>query len=132
VPPGKRKHSYPRLLLVEQRPHVIDELRDLFPSPEFECEVAMNVETAFDILTERRMDGVVLDAGNDSIPRGGVSGLISRFKEADKGMKVVIFNGVGRKATQRKLRRLGADGYLSKKSDLNAVSRSVRNALGVA
>ncbi len=119
-----------RLLFVEDNPHVIDGLRDSFEWPEFECEVALDLRTARDILRERRMDAVVVDATVDSMPRGGVAALIKQFKAADPSMKVVIFNGVRRKAVQRHMRRLGAEGYLSKRSDLKAVERSVRRVVG--
>ena len=120
-----RPRAGSRLLFVEQDPHVIDTLRDMFSRCAFECEVALSVETAEVILAERRMNVIVVDATTDPLPRGGIPSLIQRLRAADGEMKIVVFNGVGRKATQRRMRRLGADGYLSKKSDLNAVSRSV-------
>ena len=120
-----------RLLLVEEDPHIIDELRDLFASRLFECEVALSVETALQILNERRMDCIVIDAAVDAIPSSAVPPLIKRLRERDEEMHIVVFNGISRKATQRKMRRLGADGYLSKKSDLAAVARSVRRVLGM-
>ena len=119
-----------RLLLVEQDWHVIDELRMRFAEGGFECEVALDVRTAQAILGERRMDGVVVDAVAAPPSVSGVSRLVGRLKDACPGVKVVIFNGVADRATQRKMRRLGADGYLSKKSDLSAVERSVRRLLG--
>ena len=120
-----RRRAGSRLLFVEQDPHMIDTLRDLFTQRAFECEVALSIETAEAILAERRMNMVVVDATTDPLPRGGIPSLIQRLRAADGEMRIVVFNGVGRKATQRRMRRLGADGYLSKKSDLNAVARSV-------
>ena len=120
-----------RLLLVEQDPHVIDELRDLFAGRLYECEVALNVETAFTILQERQMDVAVVDANEESIPESGIGELIDRFKELDPEMNIVIFNGTADKSVQRKMRRRGADGYLSEKSDIKAVARSTRRVLGM-
>ena len=97
----------------------------------FECEVALNMETAWQVLDERRMDVIVVDAEDESIDIEDIPDLIPRLKEKDEEMKVVIFNGVSDKKTQRKMRRLGADGYLSEKSDLSAVVRSVRRVVGL-
>jgi DNA-binding NtrC family response regulator len=128
---SRRQAGGSRLLLVEQDPHVIDELRDHFGGPMFECEVALNIETAWQVLDERRMDAIVVDVENESIEIEDIPDLIPKLKEKDEEMNVVIFNGVSDKPTQRKMRRLGADGYLSVKSDLNAVVRSVRRVLGM-
>ena len=128
---SQRQAGGSRLLLVEQDPHVIDELRDHFAGPMFECEVALNMETAWQVLDERKMDAVVVDAADESVDIEEIPDLISRLKEKDEEMSIVIFNGVSDKPTQRKMRRLGADGYLSEKSDLNAVVRSVGRVLDI-
>lgn len=119
-----------RLLLLEHDRHVIDELRDMLVSGGFECEVALTPETAEEILAERYMDAVVADAKVIPAPPGGVRGLIQRLKAVAPLTKVVVFNGVTSKATQRKMRRLGAEGYLGRRSDLKAVVRSVQRILG--
>ena len=121
-----------RVLVVEQRPHVIDTLRNMLDLDRLECEVALNLQTAREILSERRMDAVVVDAKVDPPPQGGIPALIRELKQANSGMKVVIFNGTTRDATQRRMRRLGADGYLSTRSGPDALERSVRRLLGQA
>ncbi len=126
---SQRQAGGSRLLLVEQDPHIIDELRDQFSGPMFECEVALNIDTAWQVLEERQMDAIVIDAADESIDMDDIPEIIPKLKDADEEMKVVIFNGVSNKKNQRKMRRLGADGYLSEKSDLSAVVRSVRRVL---
>lgn len=126
---SQRQAGGSRLLLVEQDPHVIDELRDHFSGPMFECEVALNIDTAWQVLKERQMDAIVIDAADESIDMDDIPEIIPELKEEDEEMKVVIFNGISNKKNQRKMRRLGADGYLSQKSDLSAVVRSVRRVL---
>jgi len=118
-----------RLLLIEYDRHVIDELRDMLAQSGFECEVALTVQTGLDILSERHMAGVVLNAKAESVPANGVPGLIRKFKGLAPETRVIIFNGVTSKLVQRRLRRLGADGYLSERSDLKAVGRSVQRVL---
>lgn len=126
---SQRQAGGSRLLLVEQDPHVIDELRDHFGGPMFECEVALNMETAWQVLQERKMDATIIDAADESVDMDDIPDIIPKLKEQNEEMKIVIFNGVSNKKNQRKMRRLGADGYLSDKSDLSAVVRSVRRVL---
>ena len=118
-----------RLLLVEDDRHAIDELRDMLSEKGFECEVALGLETAQEILSERRMDAVIANAKCEQLPSGGVRGLIGSLRKLAPSAKIVIFNGVTSKVLQRRLRRLGADGYLSERSDLRAVARSVERVL---
>lgn len=119
-----------RLLLVEHDARVMDELRRLFGGPTFDCELARSVRTAEQILADRRMDVIAVDAALDGLPRGGTPALIQQLKARGPGMKVVIFNGMTAKAGQRRMRRLGADGYLSKKNSLQALLRSVQRLVG--
>ena len=125
-----RKLVNSRVLLIEHDRHVIDELRDTLAGDGFECEVALTVQTAEDILSERYMAGVVVNAKIDPAPAGGERGLIRRLKKLSPSTRIIIFNGVTNKIIQRRLRRLGADGYLSERSDMQAVKRSVQRVLG--
>ncbi len=115
-----------RLLLVEEDRHNIDELRDAFTERGCECEVALDLETARNILQERMMDLAVINA---DLPGFDSEAIIQEFKAASPAMALVIYNGTGDKTKQRKFRRMGADSYLSKASDLKAVIRAVANVL---
>lgn len=119
-----------RLLLIEDNPHIIDEMRRHFSGRMFECEVALNVETARNVLSERQMDVVVMDQNMECV-REVIPDILFEFKELDDNMKIIVFNGVADKSLQRKMRRMGADGYLSTKSDLEAVVRSTHRVLGL-
>ncbi len=115
-----------RLLLVEEDRHNIDELRDAFAQQGYECEVALDLETARNILQERMMDLAVVNAdlaGFDS------EAIIEEFKGDRPEMSLVVYNGVRDRTEQRRFRRMGADSYLSEASDLKAVVRSVVNVL---
>ena len=118
-----------RLLLVEHDRHVLDELRDMLVEHGFECEVALSVETAWDILSERHMDAVVVNAKIQPSPSGGVRGLIRTLKRLAPTARIIIFNGVTNKVIQRRLRRQGVEGHLSERSDLKAVARCVARVL---
>jgi DNA-binding NtrC family response regulator len=114
-----------RLLLVEDDRHNIDDLRDAFGDLGYECEVALDLNTAHSILAERRMAVVVVNA---EVPEEKDEKLIEELKAIAPGMRLIVYNGTRAKARQRKLRRMGAYSYLSTASDINAVVRSVQRA----
>ena len=113
-----------RLLLVEDERHNIDELRDAFAEDGYECEVALDFATARYILGERMMDLAVVNSNLADMPDDR---LIREMKASNPAMLLVIYNGRATKARQRKLRRLGADSYLSKASDTRTIMRAVHN-----
>lgn len=115
-----------RLLLVEDDRHSIDELRDIFTQQGYECEVALDFATARKILAERMMDLAVVNASLSAVSD---EKLVQEFMAHDPSMCLVIYNGTGDKARQRRLRRMGADSYLSEASDLRAVGRAVQKVL---
>jgi len=115
-----------RLLLVEQDRHNIDELRDAFAQQGYECEVALDLETARNILQERMMDLAVVNA---DLPEFDSEAIIEEFKGDRPEMLLVVYNGVRDRTEQRRFRRMGADSYLSEASDLKAVVRAVVNVL---
>jgi DNA-binding response OmpR family regulator len=113
-----------RLLLIEDQRHNIDDLRDAFAEEGYECEVALDFATARYILGERLMDLAVVNSNLADMPD---ERLIRELKTSNPDMVVVIYNGTATKVRQRKLRRLGADSYLSKASDVATIIRSVHN-----
>ncbi len=117
-----------RLVLVEDDRHSIDALRTAFADLGCECEVALDLSTAMTILGERRMDVAVVNAKATDMKE---EQLIDELKDASPGIRIVIYNGTKSKARQRRLRRQGADSYLSTASDMAAVARSVERVLGV-
>jgi ActR/RegA family two-component response regulator len=115
-----------RLLLVEEDRHAIDDLRDEFSTEGYECEVALDIETARSILQGRLMDVAVI---NLSLVAASDEGLVEELKAYNQEMRIVLYNGTAEKAEQRKLRRMGADSYLSEASDLSAVARAAQRLL---
>lgn len=115
-----------RLVLLEEDRHNIDELRDFFLQKGYECEVALDMETARSILDERRMDLAVV---NLELAGAQDEQIIEEFKARDPEMALVLYNGRKDKARQRRLRRAGADSYLSTASDIGAVARAVERVL---
>ncbi len=115
-----------RLLIVEGDRHSFDELRGGLAELGYECEVALDIQTARSILTERRMDVAIVNA------RFGETDdeeLIAEMKAQDPSMRLVLYNGTAKGARRRRLRRMGADSYLSPSSDLPAVVRAARRVI---
>jgi len=119
----------PRVLLVEQDRHGIDYLRDAFSEQGCECEVALDLSTARSILRVRKMDVVVLNA---ELPGYADEEVIPEFRQTDPELHIIVYNGTGDKSRQRRYRRMGADSYLSKASDLSAVLRAVGKVLAAS
>ncbi|MHC5034364.1 MAG: response regulator [Planctomycetota bacterium] len=115
-----------RLLLLEEHRHSIDELRDVFTQAGCECEVALDLATARNILQERMMDLVVVNAALSEVDD---EALIRELKAHDPDMSVIIYGATADRTEQRRLRRLGAASYLSEASDLKAVARAVQKVL---
>jgi DNA-binding NtrC family response regulator len=115
-----------RLLIVDDERHSFDHLRDIFAAAGYECEVALEVATALGILTERYMDVAVVNAA--LIPEDEEA-MILEFKAALPEMGLLVFNGKVPKSGQRRLRRLGADSYLSAPSELRSIVRGVERLL---
>jgi ActR/RegA family two-component response regulator len=125
-----REETVPqRLLLVEEDRHAIDDLRDQFIEEGYECEVALDIDTARSILQGRLMDVSVI---NLALVMASDTNLVEELKGYNPEMRVVLYNGTADKTEQRKLRRMGADSYLSESSDLNAVVRAAHRLLARA
>ena len=115
-----------RLLLLEGNRHSIDELRDVFTAGGYECEVALDLATARNVLNDRVMDVAVINA---SLPGINDEEVIREFRGRNSEMSLVVYSGMKDRARQRRLRALGADSYLSTASDLKAVEKAVKKVL---
>lgn len=118
-----------RLLIVEEDRRSYDELRGALMELGYECEVALDMETARTVIGERRMGMAVVNVQMAEKPE---EELIREFKEASPGIRLVFYNGTTDKTRQRRLRRVGADSYLSTASDLGAVVRAVERVFNPA
>ncbi len=115
-----------RLLIVEADRHNLDDLRQAFMQEGHECEVALELDTALDILDVRRMHIAVV---NTDLPAQEDEELVDMLKERAPKLRLVLYNGTTERARQRRLRRRGADAYLSEKSDIPAVIRAVERVI---
>lgn len=117
-----RKATRRRLLIVEEDRRSYDELRSALMERGFECEVALNIKTARNIIAERRMAMLLVNTQLLDEPE---ENLIEELEEKAPNTRIVFYNGTTDKKRQRRLRRFGADSYLSTASDLGAVVRAV-------
>ena len=117
--------AHRRMLIVDEDRHNYDDIRDHFLDIGYECEVALDQDTALDILGERQMDLIALNAEMSEDDEQ----MIERFKEACPGAGLVVYNGTCEKTEQRRLRRVGADSYMSEASDLSAVIRAIERVM---
>jgi DNA-binding response OmpR family regulator len=115
-----------RLLVVEADRHSFDQLREAISEMGHECEVALDLETAMNILEERRMDVTVV---NLQLTECEEEELIEGLQEKVPSMHLVLYNGSAERTRRRRLRRMGADSYLTRASDLGAVVRAVRRVI---
>lgn len=122
---GQSARRY-RLLIVETDRHSFDEMRQAFLGQGHECEVALDLETALNILDERRMDIAVV---NTELAECEDEELVDRLQERARGIRIALYNGTTDRARQRRLRRRGADSYLSEDSDIPAVIRAVQRII---
>ncbi len=116
-----------RVLVVEQDRERARELRSLFSRDGYECEVALDLETAEQVTSDRRMEAVVVDLAVDGVSADDALDIFGSTGEYG----LIFFNGSTDDSVQRRCRREGADSYLSHKSDLkrvfNAARRNISN-----
>jgi len=119
--PGQR-----RLLLLESDRRSFDELREALMRKGYECEVALDLETARRIVAERRMAAAALNVQVAAIPE---EDLIAELRQRWPGMRLILYNGTAEKTRKRRLRRAGADSYLGPGADPAAVVRAIERVL---
>ena len=123
-----RKGARPRrLLIIEENRRFYDDLREALVAQGAECEVALDFGTASGILAERRMDLAVV---NTDLTPGPDEELIRVLKARAPRMRLVLYHGTAPQKERRRLRRLGADSYLTGVRDPADILRAVERVLG--
>lgn len=121
-----------RILLAGKKLRELNGIREHLELPLAECESVMDIETARQLMACRRFDLIVLDSmlAPDAEMKQ-MKNMVEMLKSRCNGIKIVVFNGVSNRTIQRRIRRRGADGYLSSKNDMKKVAGSVRKLLGL-
>ena len=118
------------MLLVSQNIWELNKLLNHLASPMVECEKALDLETATKILSTRSQDVLVIDSELTNPPHEKMSDLVETLKSDFHNVRIVVFNGVSNRSVQRRIRRRGADGYLSGKNNIKKVAGSVQRFIG--
>lgn len=119
-----------RVLLVSSDMYQANKLKDHIKTPLVECECVNDVETAKKILSCRRMKVLAIDSNLKKLSdNNNVKDFVNEIKSLSCDTKVVVYNGVCNRTIQRRIRRKGADGYLSHKNSIKNVAGSVRRVL---
>jgi DNA-binding NtrC family response regulator len=119
--------SAPRILVVDDEPHMLNFLRTLLEVESYKVETASNGLEAVRRVQEEPPDLVLLDV---AMPELDGLETLARLSEIRPGIKVIMLSCVSDPGTVVKAIRLGAQDYLPKpfqKADLDAV---IKRALG--
>ena len=116
----------PRVLIIEPDRRTVDELQERFEHYGFEAEVALSATVGLNILSERRMDAAVIDAGMDTQEEWG---LLKSLKEVDPELPVVMINGKKKQGISKVARRAGAARFLSSPVDPEKVILALSDVL---
>ncbi len=118
-----------RVLLVGRDFYQINTIRAHLSELDLECESVMDIDTARQVLSSRFMDVMALDSTLESPDTGRLRDLLEGFKSDHAGTSIVVYNGVSNRTLKRRLRRHGADGYISTNNDMKSVAASIRRVL---
>jgi putative nucleotidyltransferase with HDIG domain len=126
--PGEFVNLNNRLLIVDDEVGVCLLLKEWLTETGFTCETALSGDEALGILQKHEIDAIISDL---SMP--GVSGLdlLTRVREAYPHTAFLMATGVGDIGLAVQAMKQGADDYLMKPFQLDAVVASVARALGV-
>lgn len=115
----------PRVLVVEDDPHLRDALRWLLEDEGLAVDTADDGQQALDWLAAQRPALMVLDMGLPLVDGDGVAAGLRRAHGSD--VPIVLTTADGR--AQEKARRVGAAAYLHKPFELEHFVQTVRRAL---
>jgi DNA-binding NtrC family response regulator len=115
-----------RILVVEDEPYVRDSLADLLRARGFEVDLAAGPGEALEALRRRPVDAVLTD-----LRLGAASGLdlIRGMRGDGSRIPVVVLTGHGTVASAVECLKAGADNYLLKPADPDALEVAIDRAL---
>jgi len=115
-----------RILIVEDEPYVRDSLADLLRARGYEVDLAAGPGDALEALRRRPVDAVLTD-----LRLGAASGLdlIRGMRGEGSPIPVVVLTGHGTVASAVECIKAGADNYLLKPADPDAVEVAIDRAL---
>ncbi len=116
----------PLVLVVDDENDIRSSLRMILEYEGYALSEASSGEEALQRLEKERPDAVVLDV---KMPRMDGLEILSRIKESDRTLPVVVISGHGTIATAVEATRLGAFDFMEKPLERDRVLLVVRNAI---
>jgi len=126
APPAEASRPQPRILVVDDEPHVVQIFQDLLAQRGYEVESSSNGDDAIVKVTTGRFDLVLTDI---NLP--GVDGLevVRAAKAADKDTCVILITGYASTTTAIDALRQGAYDYITKPFDLWETAKAIERGL---
>jgi len=118
-----------RILVVDDESYVRDLLMRVLTRRGHAVDVAADGESALELMTEHQYDLVLTD-----VVMPGIDGfdLLRRVKATYPGVTVIVLTGYARKQSISDFLLYGADEYLSKPFQVQALLDSVERVVGAA
>lgn len=114
------------ILIVDDEEMIRDLLSSALAQEGYLCYLAANVDEAFNILSEHRVDLVISDIMMPG--RSGVE-LLKDLKQVDAEIAVLMITGLSDMTTAMECIHLGADDYITKPFGISRVILTVRNLI---
>lgn len=118
-----------RILVVARDPQTMSDLQDPRLANAHEVEIALNTEVAVAILSERRMDALVLDI---TLTNGEDVATLKSVKQEFPNLPIVAIGDRNTKPIRTRLKRAGADFYMVRPLQPEVVIKTVAGALAMA
>ena len=114
-----------KVLLVDDEEEFVKTLAERIEMRDLKSDVALNGESALEIMDEAPSDVMVLD-----LKMPGIDGLevLRRTKKAYPGVQIIMLTGHGSEKDEQEARRLGVFEYLKKPVDLEKLMRTITAA----
>jgi len=120
-------HAGPtRILVVDDEPAILRFLQTSLESQGYLVRTAANGRTALDLLRKNMADLMILDLG---LPDMDGLEVVSRAREADKNLPIVILSSRDNERAKVAALDLGADDYVTKPFGIDEVLARIRTAL---
>ncbi|HVW27386.1 MAG TPA: sigma-54 dependent transcriptional regulator [Polyangiaceae bacterium] len=115
-----------RVLLVEDEPGARSALEKLLKAANYEVDSAENGAAALEVASDRPPDVVVTDL---TMPRMGGMELLKKLREQDPDLPVIVATSLDDATTAIQAMRAGAEDYLTKPLDFDALAVALERAL---
>ncbi len=116
------------ILVVEDEEAVVELLRDYLTEQGYDVDIAMNGGDALMLASLRRPDAVLLDV---NLPDSSGAEVLSRLREQDPSLAVVMLSGGDDAELARPLLKAGAFDYVRKPFRFDRLDETIRLAVAV-